>query len=248
MIPTRDIYVFIRENDAEFRELVARQCEFLCYPGSPDDVVQDLYLRFLTVVDVIALFDENRGMMSTYMFKVIHNFIVGCYKGHECSFYRYQIVLVNKNSTDDNINNFEKMIDYYKYSDDYESMAYCNNASNRENSLTDDIKDFEKDLSNHNIDMKFPLRKRDRRVIMGGNVKTLDSFKDEKISEEELEQIQEMMINVEEFGCSLYDIFQLLYRGYTNAQISEVYGISSTTVSMMKTKLAKVILKYGIKV
>ena len=48
-------------------------------------------------------------------------------------------------------------------------------------------------------------------------------------------------------GCSLIDIFILLYRGYSGKQIAKVYGVSDMSVTNVKYKLAKAIFNYGIK-
>jgi RNA polymerase sigma factor (sigma-70 family) len=250
MIPTSDIYVFIRENDAEFRKMVANQCKCLRYPGSPDDVVQDLYIRFLTVCDVIALYDESRGVLiSSYLFKIIKNFIISCYKGHEGSYYRYRTApVIQEHENEDISDDFETYIDHFKGNEDYEINAYCNNVSNRENPLHEDFKDFKRNLLDPAHNTRYSLNRRVRREVSENNLKVLNSLKDEDMSGPESAEIQSLMESVEKIGCTLYNLFQLFYKGYTNIQISDIYGISTTTVSVMKTRLALAILQYGIKV
>ncbi len=45
--------------------------------------------------------------------------------------------------------------------------------------------------------------------------------------------------------CTLLDIFNYLYKGYTNKEIADVYGVSQMSVSHYKNKLAKALLRYG---
>jgi len=246
MVPTTDLNVFIAENDLEFRDMVANLCEYLRYPGSPDDVVQDLYVRFLTVYDVIALFDQSRGVLiSSYLFKVVQNYIISCFKGHEGSFHRYRLSPFNLSEKK---HSFESSVDYFKGNDDYEINAHCNNADNRETPLHDDFQDFELNLSYPTPDTMYALKRRSPRTSSENKIRALDNLKNEAMSESESEEIQSIMDSVEENGCTLLDIFHLLYKGYTNVQIAEIYGVSTTTVTRMKTGLASAILQYGIKI
>jgi RNA polymerase sigma factor (sigma-70 family) len=48
--------------------------------------------------------------------------------------------------------------------------------------------------------------------------------------------------------CTLFDIFNYLYKGYTNKEIAEIYGVSQMSVSHYKNKLAKALLRYGFSV
>jgi DNA-directed RNA polymerase specialized sigma24 family protein len=49
-------------------------------------------------------------------------------------------------------------------------------------------------------------------------------------------------------NCTLLDIFNYLYKGYTNKEISDIYGVSQMSVSHYKNKLAKALLRYGFSV
>ena len=94
----------------------------------------------------------------------------------------------------------------------------------------------------------YALKRRSPRTSSENKIRALDNLKNEAMSESESEEIQSIMDSVEENGCTLLDIFHLLYKGYTNVQIAEIYGVSTTTVTKMKTGLASAILQYGIKI
>jgi RNA polymerase sigma factor (sigma-70 family) len=48
--------------------------------------------------------------------------------------------------------------------------------------------------------------------------------------------------------CTLLDIFNYLYKGYTNKEIADIYNVSQMSVSHYKNKLAKALLRYGFSV
>jgi Bacterial regulatory proteins, luxR family. len=46
-------------------------------------------------------------------------------------------------------------------------------------------------------------------------------------------------------SCTLFDIFNYLYEGYSNKEIADIYEVSQMSVSHYKNKLAKALLRYG---
>jgi DNA-directed RNA polymerase specialized sigma24 family protein len=46
-------------------------------------------------------------------------------------------------------------------------------------------------------------------------------------------------------SCTLLDIYNYLYEGYSNKEIADIYEVSQMSVSHYKNKLAKALLKYG---
>jgi len=48
-------------------------------------------------------------------------------------------------------------------------------------------------------------------------------------------------------SCTLLDIFIMLYKGYSNREIAQYYGVTSMSIINMRHKLAEVMVKYGLK-
>jgi DNA-directed RNA polymerase specialized sigma24 family protein len=90
MYPTNNISIFIEKNDSEFRYLVISICDDLNYPGEREDLIQDLYLKFLTseVIQVYN-FDRYKTKMSTWLYPVIRNFILSKINGPEFKLPRF---------------------------------------------------------------------------------------------------------------------------------------------------------------
>lgn len=243
MVPTNDISVFLEKNDLEFRNLVKRQCEFLNYPGESDDIAQELYVQFLTTKKIIEFYDESLGyQMSTYLFKIIRNFIIIQDKSHDGHFNRCRVL--TPISIDDT-NEFDIINYYYEVSEDYKNNQYYNNTCNNENKLLDDLNDFERQFTNSSQNVTYTLRKKRHKKKTLNYLKTLDRLRKRKRIGYEFDEIRNMINSIEKHGCTLLDLFQLLYKGYTNTQISVIYGVSTTTISAMKNKLSKAMIRYG---
>ncbi len=240
MLPTNDIAVFAQKNDAEFRALVRKQCEYLDYPGSPDDVVQELYVKFLTKKKIIEAYDPSYNVqISSYLFKIIRNFIITRVKSHDGRFRRCRVLTP---SPTDDTNEFDLIPAYYDVSDDFYDNQYFNN-----NSFMEEFSDFERQFSKSPQNIKFKLRKRQHKNTSLNFLKILERLQKRGKIGEEFNEIKDLITEIEENGCTLLDLFRLLYKGYNNKMIARIYGVSTTTISAMKSKLAKAMIKYGIK-
>lgn len=242
MVPTNDISVFLEENDVEFRDMVSRQCEYMNYPGSPDDVVQDLYMRFITTKKIIEVYDASINVqMSTYLFKIIKNFIISRLKSHDGRFYGRRVSTpVPTSDTDE----FDLVSGCYDVSTDYLNTQFHNDET--VNSLNEKLHDFDRFFSDSPRNVKYALKKRKYKRRSWNYLKFMNRLKNRNRIGDEYDVIKDMISNIEKDGCTLIDLFRLLYRGYTNKQIARIYGVSKTTISAMKYKLSRAMNQFGI--
>jgi len=213
MVPTNDISVFIERNDSEFREQVKKQCAYLNYQGSSDDIIQELYFQFLTTNQTIEAFDESRGIkISTYLFKVIQNFIIS------------------------------KIRERYNR----DRVRLSKDTENNKTDLKDAINIFERLFPSSPDNIRFAFSRKSNKKKVTYRLRILYKLKKRGDIGVEYEEIRRLIINTCTYGCTLYDLYNLLYKGYTNEQISEIYGVSRTTISTLKRRLAKIMVKYGL--
>ena len=246
MFPTNDISVFIKKNDQEFRYLVHRLCESSSsyYTESPDDITQELYYRFLTSNNVIEKFDKNMDvLMSTYLYKIIRNFIISQFKSHNGRYFRCRVL--TPLPTND-VNEFDLLPRYYDIAEEFSNTQYFNNACNDENELQIDLREFERYFASSPQNVTYSLRKRKHKRKSVNYLKVLHRLKDRKKIGSEFYKIRDIISNIEKQGCKLIDVYNLLYKGYNNKMISQIYGVSTTTISAMKNKLARAMAQHGI--
>ncbi len=252
MIPTTSFSVFLKNNDHEFRSLVIALCESLNFPGSPEDVVQDLYVKFLGSQIIESFNPVYRGKktkMSTYLYPVIKNFIVSKIKSNECRFLSQK--LRNYEPSDD-VDDVERVLCHNPVSVDYVNLLIFNESTDGPNGLCVDLKSFERQLRRtRKTDKKYlKKRKSDDSNFLEELRTELSQLKKKEVGldDPEYREISARIIRVQSStGCSLVDIFVLLYRGYSGKQIARVYGVSDMSVSNVKYKLARALLSYGIK-
>lgn len=240
MVPTNHISEFIEKNDTELRNMVINVCEGINYPEDPQDVVQDIYLKFLTS-KIIQSYDRNfrdkETKMSTYIFPIIRNFILSKFKSREYRFFKHK--LPNFAPTDD-VDDLDLVIFRNPIALEFMNTLLYNGSTDNMGGLGADFKDFEHQFLHSSHNKKYSLKKRKHEKRALNYLEKLDK------NSLEFEEIKDRILNAGFSGCTLLDIFQLLYKGYTNKQIAKIYGVSDMYVTSMKHKLAKVMLRYGL--
>jgi len=215
MYPTNDMGEFIHKNDLEMRGMVSRLCDELAFPGEPEDIVQDLYYKFLTsqiIQSFCTIQAGNSVKMSTYLFPIIRNFILSKLKSREYRVFRLK--LRNFESTNEEIDDIDLVLRRNPIALDFHHRLLCNESSTSPDGLGADIRDFEKTFSESTRNKKFTLKKRKYQ-------------------------------NVYTEGCKLSDIFNLLYEGYSSKEIAGMLGVTNMCITNMKHKLANIMAKYG---
>lgn len=212
MYPTNNISIFIQKNASEFRYLVIRICEDLNYSGEKEDLIQDLYLKFLTS-EVIQSYNENfdnhKTKMSTWLYPVIKNFILSKIKSSEFKFPRFYVSDYEGPSKD--IDDIDLIINKNPIALTYKHILMSNESSDDPDGPAYELQDWENKFRNSNKNKKYFLRNKDKNFS----------------------------------GCTLLDIFHYLYNGFSSKEIAEIYEVSDMSVSLMKQKLADILLKQG---
>jgi len=249
MVPTNHFSVFLKNNDLEFRSLVISLCDSLNYPGSPEDIIQDLYVKFMTS-RIIEDFNPNHRQketkMTTYLFKIIKNFIVSKMVSSEC---RYSQDLRNYEPSCDpeiDLNVARNPVNV-----NFVDVLLHNESSDHSEGLKSKLKSFERYLKRARKNKTY-LKKR-----KAGETDFIPELRQElsRLKRREVDlndpEYHEIMKRVErvrtDSGCTLIDVFTLFYRGYSGKQIAKIYSVSDMSVTNVKHKLAKALLNYGIK-
>ena len=192
--------------------MVAHICGNLNYYGSINDVIQELYTKFLTS-DIIGKYNENYASgdgkstkISTYLYRVIRNHILSKIKNQDDRIVKH----CRQENTEWDIDTLYREC---KMSTGYRNMIESNQCDENGN-LGLELKDFyEKFLKSRNNKTYSFSRRKDKKIKNN--------------------------------GCSLLDVFKYLYEGYTHTEIAEMYGVSNMTVTNLKHKLAKNMIRYG---
>lgn len=237
MVPTTSIGTFISKNDSELRSMTAHICEGFNYPGDPEDIVQDMYLKLLTN-PIIENYQEERVVfkalsisskqkeiekkkpelirvrvkMSTYIYSIVKNLILSKLKTPESRVMKFQ--LPDCEPMAEATNEVDTVFRHTPINLDYQTILLNNESPDGINGIAADLKDFEKHL----------LRKQKNKWF------SLDKRKNKDISTA---------------GCTLIDILQYLYDGYSNSEIADIYGVTDMSITNMKQKLAREMYKFG---
>jgi DNA-directed RNA polymerase specialized sigma24 family protein len=218
MVPTNNITVFLRHNDSELRYMVIHVCESLSYPGSVEDLVQDIYLKFLSS-NILQNYNRHfiRGrsvasQMSTYLYPIIRNFILSRLKSQD---YRYKRSRIhNYDPVDDELTDLDRMLSNHPISNEFKATLHHNETTDQTDGVAFELRDFERRFRDSKHNRKYDLKKRKDK-----SKKTPD--------------------------CTLFDIFKYLYEGYSNKEIARIYHVSDMTITHLKHQLGVAMMKYG---
>jgi len=255
MVPTNSFSAFLQNNDLEFRSLVISVCDSLNFSESSEDVVQDLYLKFLTS-KIIESFDEHfrnkNTKMTTYLYPIIRNYVVSKLKSNEYRFFKQN--LRNYEPSDD-IDDLDLVLCHNPVAVDYINQLLHNESSDGLSGFGSQFRFFERQL-----EQSQKKRKNEKKYLKKHKYRETDFLNELKQELAELKcrnidlddpEYREISFRVENAqsttGCTLIDIFILMYRGYSGRQIAKIYGVSDMSITNVKYKLAEAMFNYGIK-
>lgn len=233
MIPTNSLSTFIAQNDSELRRITNHLCISYNFPGEPEDIVQDIYVKFLTG-SIIENYEEERVInknpppnpgkrklrgikkvvkvkMSTYLYSVIRNYILSKMKTHEYRVLKYKVPEYSQPYAD--ASDLDKIIQHTPVEIRYQNLL-SSNEDNENSLLWSALNDFRENFLSSKKNKKYSLNKRRNQEVRTS-------------------------------GCSLIDIFNHLYEGYNNKEIAEMYGVSDMSITNMKHQLAWQMKRYG---
>jgi DNA-directed RNA polymerase specialized sigma24 family protein len=235
MVPTTSIATFISKNDSELRSMTTHICEGFNYPGDPEDIVQDMYLKLLTN-PIVENYQEERVVfkapspkqeeiekkkpelirvrvkMSTYIYSIIKNLILSKLKSREQRVIKFQ--LPDCEPLAETTNELDTVFRHTPINLDYQTVLLNNESPDGINGIAADLKDFEISLLQKQKNKWFSLDKRKNKGVSTS-------------------------------GCTLIDILHYLYDGYSNSEIAEKYGVTDMSITNMKQKLAREMQKFG---
>jgi RNA polymerase sigma factor (sigma-70 family) len=98
MVPTNSIAVFLRHNDSELRYMVSKICSSLKYYCNMDDLIQDIYVKFLTA-KTLQSYNRNfctgksysSSKLSTFLYPILRNYILSMAESVEQRMFRSQV-------------------------------------------------------------------------------------------------------------------------------------------------------------
>ena len=241
MVPTTNLSIFIEKNDMEFRNMVYDLCYRLSYPGIPEDIIQDMYLKFINQKTLETYNIEGDVKISTYLYSIIKNFVLSKNKSHECRYYKQLYMPTSKNDP----NEMDEILSFNEPNDDYKSVIRHNESSDTVNGMMSGIDSFERNFSKSIHNKRFLFRRRKHQNKSQMFLRLLNKLKSNGRIGEEFDVIKDIIDNIGSTGCTLIDLLHLIYKGYTNRQISKIYGVSEVTISTMKHRLSKVMKDFG---
>jgi hypothetical protein len=216
---TSDIAEFIRYNHSEVSCLVANICTYFDLTSHIEDVIQDLYAKFLSC-NILERFDpEYRGgtKISTYLHIIIVNMVKAICTDKEnwierrrfrCS--SFQKVNLFHDPYHDEV---ENALQLENMNVDYEGNLYSNYTTEPIDGLKFDLDFFETYLKEKNRTYKLNRRR---------------------------------CQNVKSEGLSLLDVFQYLRKGYSHKAIAFKYGVSLAFITSLKAEIKLLMIKFGI--
>jgi len=247
MVQTNNLADFVSYNDTDMKRLTTQICHSLHYPGSVCDIVQDVYVK-MKVYNIIESYDPHFhgeqfiSKLSTFVYRIIRNHIISCLKAPENRLVRFQ--LFDCDPSAEMCDEVESIIRNHPIAEEARDIIKHNEDSDRIDGLGTELRDFERQFSKSNDNKIFSLRKRKCKK-KDDSYNFLNDLKAIMGESSEIEDLRNRINNIEENGCSLLDLFQLLYKGYNNKQIAAIYSISDMSVTLMKQRLAQEMMRYG---
>lgn len=171
MIPTNSISMFVRSNDSELRYMIKHFCEEINYPEPVDDVIQDFYLKLLTS-RIIENYNPNwsnevcNGVkMSTYMFPIIRNFVMGKLKSQGYKYTTRKIWNTVQNSEDSQSDDIDRIIKENGMTPEFHTTILSNQHSDNPDSSGTDLRLFKESFKKSKYNQSFSLNKRGDKSI-----------------------------------------------------------------------------------
>lgn len=182
MIPTNDIALFLQKNREELGFMTTNLAAALHYRGSLEDLIQDICLKLLTT-DIIKDYridfhgPETETKISTYIYPIIKNFIIGKFKTSEYrSASQWEF---NQGNFDDStfFDNAMAVSDYYT------ELTLHNKIVDENEELQADIARLKKEFEQSGFDKSYSLERRKDKDFQSRNAlsfsKLLQYFYDE---------------------------------------------------------------------
>jgi hypothetical protein len=217
---TQDVAEFVRYNHSEVSRLVTSICASFDFTSHTDDVIQNLYLKFLTRRTLERFNPEFNGgtKISTYLHSVIVNMVKAMCseKENKIERHRYKFQYIDSQKQryreDPCYDEIEMAINTEGMDIDYEGNLYANYSIESVDGIDLDLNLFEVYLKKMNRTFKLSRRR---------------------------------CKNVRSKGLSLLDVFMYMRKGYNHRAIARKYGVSVTFITSLKTEIKWLMIKYG---
>jgi hypothetical protein len=219
---TQNVAEFVRYNHSEVSRLVRSICSSFDFDSHTEDVIQNLYLKFLTR-KTLERFDPNHEQgtkISTYLHSVIVNMVKAmcAEKENRIERHRHKFQYIDpqkrKYREDPCYDEIEMAIHTEGMNLDYEGTLYSNYSTESIDGLNLDLDLFEVYLKKMN--RTFNLNRRGCKNI---RIKG---------------------------GLSLLDVFRYMRNGYNHRWIALKYGVSVTFITVIKTEIKLLMIKFGL--
>jgi len=247
MVQTNNLADFVSKNDPDMKRLTTQICQSLQYPGSVCDIVQDVYVK-MKIYGIIESYDPHFhgeqfiSKLSTFVYRIIRNHVISCLKAPENRLVRFQ--LSDCDPSAELVDEVESIIRNHPIAEEARNIMEHNEDSDSIDGIGTELRDFERQFSKSKDNKRFSLRKRKCKK-KDASYNFLDDLKAIMGESPDIEDLRNRINNIERDGCTLLDLFQLLYKGYNNKQIAAIYSISYMSVTLMKQRLAQEMMRYG---
>ncbi len=218
---TQDVAEFFRFNHSEVSRLVTSICASFDFTAHTEDVIQNLYTKFLTRKTLEKFNPEFNGgtKISTYLHSIIVNMVKAMYSEKENKIERHRYNFQHGNppyywiDSTSSYDDVEMAIQTEGLDVDYEGNLYANYCIEQVDGVNFDLNLFEKYLKKMN--RTFNLSRRRCKNIRSRS------------------------------GLSLLDVFRHMRHGYNHRAIAIKYGVSDTFITSLTTEIKLLMVKFG---
>jgi hypothetical protein len=121
--------------------MVGHICRNHHFEGSQDDIVQDIYFKFLTS-DILSNYDPARAKISTYIYRIIKNHVLYVIKSKENKIIRCEVP--NSSYMTEDMDNIDLALHFYNIAPDYLNIIERNKMSDCVEGIGFDLREFKR--------------------------------------------------------------------------------------------------------
>lgn len=217
MVSTNNITVFLRYNDPELRQMLHHLCIKLKYRGSIEDLIQDFYTHLLSA-RILQRYNRNFSKGKKYTTCKLSSYLYPMVRN-------YIIGIMKSPEYKFSLNKFVNYDLHTKEPVEFDTLIENDIAMDYQEAVID-YNEASDNNEGPRLELKF----------------FYESFKD---TERDKRISRRHCVKKDVPEASLSKLFILLYEGYSNKEISNIFSVSPMYVTYMKQQLANNMMRFG---
>ncbi len=177
MVSGNNVREFILRNNGELRKMTQAICfKYGLDRLSTEDMVQDIYLRFLER-DVVGGFDPSRGAaLTTYLYTIINNQVKDHVRSMAFRISKMRLAPASENADSLEPGDFDDAVRMAGIGLEYRKILDGNMSTDGVDDLSAELREFEQRLTRPALNKKFRLLRRHNKNALRGNCTLLDIY------------------------------------------------------------------------